>query len=246
MGLRKPSGSLCPVRACADRPAHVGLHNDAERRGNWSKRPEWAMRFRQILMSWQPNCRGRKASAYRLPSIGSVHRLIARRRKPQFLHRLLDRKRTRPLPRWKLNKTRQVLPHDALRRDNYERMLDEPSHVVARLVLRPLERIRAQIEQHRKTQLYHRLLPDIEAFGLLFQEHRLPLFVAKAGKVAIVGPIEELAALVRTLAREQIALVVAVQVNREVLSCRVIALQKLVLDVGLAGCSDQSRRPVLR
>jgi hypothetical protein len=36
-----------------------------------------------------------------------------------------------------------VLSHDRLRWDNYERVFDEPPHVVAGLVLRPLERIGA-------------------------------------------------------------------------------------------------------
>jgi len=53
------------------------------------------------------------------------------------------------------------------------------------------------------------LAPDVEAFYLLLQEHRLPLFVTKAGKVAVVSPIEELAALVRAFAGEKIALVIA-------------------------------------
>ena len=139
-----------------------------------------------------------------------------------------------------------MLSHDPLRRNDHERMLNEPTHVVACLVLGPLERIRAQVEQHRQTQLDERLLPDIEAFGLLLQEHRLPLLVAKAGKIAVVGPVEELAALVRTLAGEQVALVVAIEMNPEVLACRVIALQQLFLDIGVAGGSDQGGRPVLR
>ena len=111
-----------------------------------------------------------------------------------------------------------MLPHDRLRRDQHEGVLDEPPHVVAGLVLGPLERIGAQVEQRRQAQLDHRLRPDIEAVRLLLQEHRLPLLVAKPGEVAVVGPVEELAALVRALAGEQITLVVAVEVNLEVLA----------------------------
>ena len=80
---------------------------------------------------------------------------------------------------------------------------------------------------------------------LLLHEHRLPLLVAKAGKVAVVGPVEEFAALVRALARKQVALVVAVEVNLESLAGGIVALQQLVLDVRLAGRRDQRRRPVL-
>ena len=109
----------------------------------------------------------------------------------------------------------------------HEGVLDEPSHVVAGLVLGPLERVGAQVEQHGQAQLHHRLRPDIEAMRLLLQEHRLPLLVAQAGKVAVVGPVEELAALVRALAGEQVALVVAVEVNPEGLAGGVVALQQL-------------------
>ena len=40
-----------------------------------------------------------------------------------------------------------MLPHDRLRREQHEGVLDEPPHVVARLVLGPFERVGAQIEQ---------------------------------------------------------------------------------------------------
>ena len=63
-----------------------------------------------------------------------------------------------------------MLPHDPLRRNHHEGMLDEPAHVVAGLVLRPLERVGAQVEQHRQAQLNHWLLPDTEALRLLLQE----------------------------------------------------------------------------
>src|ERR1700730_8852730 len=99
-----------------------------------------------------------------------------------------------------------MLPHDPLRRDDHERVLNEPSHVVAGLVLRPLERIGAQIEQHGKAQLHHGLLPYTEAFGLLLQEYRLPLLVAETSKVAVVGPVEELAAFVWPLAAKKVTL----------------------------------------
>ena len=139
-----------------------------------------------------------------------------------------------------------MLSHDRLRGHDHEGVLDEPSHIVAGLVLRPLERIGAQIEQHGQAKLNHRLLPDTETLRLLLQEHRLPLIIAKAGKVAVVGPVEEFAALVRALAREKVALVIAVEMHLEVLARRVIALQQLVLDGGLAGRGDQCRCPILR
>jgi len=123
-----------------------------------------------------------------------------------------------------------MLRHERLCGDQHEGMLDEPPHVVARLVLAPLERIGTQVEQPGHAELHQRLGPDIEAVRPLFQEHRLPLLVTKAGEVAVVGPVEELAALVLALAREQIALVVAVEMNFEGLPGGIVALQELVLE----------------
>jgi len=131
-----------------------------------------------------------------------------------------------------------MLSHDPLRRDDHERVLDEPSHVIARLVLRPLERIRAQIEQHRKAELHHRLLPDRKPFCLLFQEHRLPLIITKTSKVAVVGPVEELAPFVWPFAAKKITLVISVQVNVKSLTRRALTLQQLVFHIRLAGRSD--------
>ena len=78
---------------------------------------------------------------------------------------------------------------------------------------------------------------------LLFQEHRLPLLVAQARKIAVVGPVEEFAPFVRALAGEQVTLVVAVEVNPEGLAGGGVALQQLLLDVRLAGRGDQRRAP---
>src|ERR1700730_2504444 len=137
--------------------------------------------------------------------------LIAGWRQPQLFQRLLDRERTGSLARWELYEARQMLSHDRLRRDDHERVLDEPPHVVAGFVLCPLERVRAQIKQHGKPQLHHWLLPYTEAFGLLFEEHRFPLIITKASQVAVVGPVEELAAFVWPLATKKVTLVIPVE-----------------------------------
>src|SRR6516165_5663757 len=171
--------------------------------------------------------------------------LIAGRRVPQLFHGLLDREAARLLARRELLKALEVLRHERLRWDQHEGVLDEPPHVVARLVLAPLKWIRTQVEQPGQAQLHQRLCPDIEAMRPLLQEHGLPLLVAQASEVAVVGPVEELADLVRPPASELITLVVAVEMNFEGLAGGIVALQELVLDVWLAGGSDQRRRPVL-
>jgi hypothetical protein len=58
----------------------------------------------------------------------------------------------------------------------------------------------------------------------LFQEYSLPLIIAETGKVAIVGPVEEFAALVWPFAAEKVTLVIPVEVNTEGLACRAVAL----------------------
>ena len=136
-----------------------------------------------------------------------------------------------------------MLPHDRLSGNKHEGVLDEPPDVIAGFMLGPLERVGAEVEQRRQPKLNHRLRPDVEPMRLLFHEDRLPLVVAKSGEVAVVGPVEEFAALVGALAGEKVALVVTVEVNLEVLSGGVITRQQLVLDVGLAGRRDQRRAP---
>ena len=57
---------------------------------------------------------------------------------------------------------------------------------------------------------------------LLLEEDDLPLVVAQAGEIAVVGPVEELPALV-VAAGEKIMLVVAVEMDLEGLSVGVVA-----------------------
>ena len=120
-----------------------------------------------------------------------------------------------------------MLPHDRLSGNQHKGVLDEPLDVVAGFMLGPLERVGSEVEQRRQPKLNHRLRPDVEPVGLLFQEDGLPLVVAKTGKVAVVGPVEEFAALVGALAGEKVALIVAVEVNLEVLAGGIIARQQL-------------------
>ena len=65
----------------------------------------------------------------------------------------------------------------------------------------------------------------VETVRLLLHEHCLPLLIAKPGEVAVIGPVEEFAALIRPLAGKQIALIVAVEVYPEALPGRIVALQ---------------------
>jgi hypothetical protein len=78
-------------------------------------------------------------------------------------------------------------------------------------------------------------LPDTKAFGLLLQKYRLPLLIAKTSEVAVISPVEEFASLVWPLAGKEVALIVAIEMNLEVLARRVLTLKQPVLDRGLSG-----------
>lgn len=67
----------------------------------------------------------------------------------------------------------------------------------------------------------------------LLEEDNLPLVVAQACEVAVVGPVEKLPALV-VAAREKIVLVVAVEMDLEGLFVGVVAAQELRRDVRLS------------
>ena len=117
---------------------------------------------------------------------------------------------------------------ERLRRNQDEQVLDEPSVVIAGLLFGTLERVGAQIEQLWRAQLDQGLHPDLEAMRRLFHEHGLVLVVAQSGEVAVIGPVEEFVALVGTLAGQQVALVIAVEVHFEGLVAGRVALQQLV------------------
>ena len=163
----------------------------------------------------------------------------------QHLHGLLDGERARTLAGWKFAEALKVLSDQLLRRKKKECMLDKPAHIISCLMLSPLQWIGAQIEQPWQPELHQRLGPDIEAFGPLLEEDGFPLIVAQAGQAATIGPVEELMALVRTLPRQKIALIVTVEMNLEGVAVCFIALQELALDLGLASRGDQGRAPIL-
>ena len=140
-----------------------------------------------------------------------------------MVQRLVDGERARSLPRRELLKTLNVLRHDCLRWYDHKGMLDEPPDVIAGLVHAALERIGPQVDELRHAQLLQWLRPDIETMRPLLHEHRLPLLVAEPGEVAVIGPVEEFAALVRSLAGKDVALVVAVEVDLEGLASGLIA-----------------------
>ena len=93
-----------------------------------------------------------------------------------------------------------MLPHDRLRGDQNERVLNEPFVICAGLVVPKLKGVRDKLNMFGARNGTKRLHPDFQAMRLLLHEHHLVLVVPQAGEVAIVRPIEELAALVGAVA----------------------------------------------
>src|ERR1700677_3923239 len=151
----------------------------------------------------------------------------------EFLYCVADREAAGLLARREVLQGLQFLGHDRLRRGHHEHALDVPFLVLAGFEVRLLERVRAQVEQQRRAQRHKRFLPDAKPLVLLLEEDHLPLVVAQAREVAVVGPVEELAALV-VASGEKITLVVAVEVDLERFSVGVVAVQELRGDVRLA------------
>jgi hypothetical protein len=80
-----------------------------------------------------------------------------------------------------------------------------------------------------------------------FFEHHLPILVAQGHDVAIVVQVDELLARAALLlAHEVRKLVIAVEMDLEGLGSGLVALEKFVLDIRVAGGRQQGRHPVER
>ena len=150
----------------------------------------------------------------------------------QHFHRLFHGEATRPLTWRELAEGRNVLADYRLGGNEDPQVFDEPPYVVAGLDFRPLEWVGDAVEQLGCAQGHEWLHPDLQAMRRLFHENHFILIVAQPSQVAIIGPVEELAALVRTVAGQQIALLVAIQVHFVNLVAGAVAFQKPALDVG--------------
>ena len=130
----------------------------------------------------------------------NVPQLIAAFLSRHLLQGLIDRETARLLPRRKLLECGQELADDRLGRDQDEDVFNEPSVVTTRLMFCTLEWVGAQVEELGCPQRNKRLHPDLKAVRRLFHEHGLVLVVTQAGEVAVVSPVEELAARIGALA----------------------------------------------
>ena len=101
----------------------------------------------------------------------------------------------------------------------------------------PLVGIGEQVEDLGHPQLHEGLGPDLASSLLaLLLEHKLPVVVAQAHQVAVVGEVEELlaGALVR-LARPVVEHVVAIEMDAERFVPHLVSREQFLLDLRLAG-----------
>ena len=115
---------------------------------------------------------------------------------------------------------------DGPRRDCEDRGVEEPIPVRVGGDVRPLERIRAQVEELRDAQHHERLGPELQrSLGALLHEHDLPVVEPQSEHVAVVGEVDEALARALLVLSGQIRQEVeAVDVDLERLAARVVAL----------------------
>src|SRR5262249_28756791 len=152
----------------------------------------------------------------------------------QLLHHLINAEARRLLSRREVLERLDELLHERLCRNKQERPLQRPVVVGIRRDIRPLVRVRAQIEQLGQPPAHKRFGPDIERAGrLLLAEYDLPVLVAYRDELSIVVDVEELLARgFVLLTGQEWQLIVAVEMHLEGLAAGIIAREQLTLDVG--------------
>ena len=120
--------------------------------------------------------------------------LMGFRHRFDLLLHLRQVERTRRLAgRIVLHRLEELAGHLRDRHDDV-RPVEEPVVVGVRVVLGPLERIAAQVEEQRHAQLDERLAPDAEGLAPVLEEDDLPVLIAGGDDLAVVVHVPELLA----------------------------------------------------
>ena len=103
-----------------------------------------------------------------------------------------------------------------------------------------------QVEDLRHPQLGEWFGPDLQGARLaLLLKDKLPVVVAQAHQIAVVGEVEELPpGALLGFALPIVKLVVTIQVDMEVFVAHLVALHQLVFDRRFAGGGQQRRQPI--
>ena len=134
-------------------------------------------------------------------------------------------------------KRRQELADIVLRGNHQEDVIHQPVVIGVRGDVGALVRIGAQVEDLGNPQVDERLRPQGQrARDLLLQEHELPVVVAQRRQLLVVVEVEErLARALRRLPRQVGHEIVAVEMDLVGHVADLVALEQLVLHVGVAG-----------
>src|SRR5262249_39892835 len=174
-------------------------------------------------------CRGMPSPIRRPPPSPRAGRCF------QLPHHLVDAEAGRLLPWWKLLEALDPLRDKELSRHEEEDPSHQPVAVVNGFALGLFERVAAQVEEARDSELDERLRPDLKRLRALLGEHRFPVVVTKRHQVAVVAPVEELLARgLLGIALEVRNQVVTVEMDLERLVSRPVAGLDLGHDVRLA------------
>ena len=140
----------------------------------------------------------------------------------------------------------QELAHVGLRGHQQEDVIDQPVVVGVRSDVRPLVRVRPEIEHLRDPQAGERVRPDEHrSRGPLLHEHQLPVVVAQAGQLLVVVDVEErFPRALRGLPGQVGDEIVAVQMDLVGHVADLVALEQLVLHLRVAGHGQKGRQPV--
>src|SRR5579871_5530153 len=90
-----------------------------------------------------------------------MRELVATALSLKLLQYLVDREAGCLLTRWVFGEGCQEIPHHRLRRHHQVNVIEYPIPVGVRGYIRPLIRIRSQVEELRKPQRHQWLLPDL-------------------------------------------------------------------------------------
>ncbi len=93
------------------------------------------------------------------------------------------------LARWEFLKGLQPLPHERLSGHHQVYAVRSPTLVVDPFLIGSLEGVGLQVEQFRKTQRNHWILPNIQAVCTLLHAYELPLVEPQSREVAIISAV---------------------------------------------------------
>src|SRR5215467_7729362 len=147
----------------------------------------------------------------------------------------------RLLQRWKVDECLRSRRYDLLHQDKAPNLEAHPIEVGHGLTHpRPLEWIKAQVRQEWPIGLHSSAQPSS---GLVDEPI---LVVADTNRTQCpFGKIKDLPALRRTIASNQVELIIAIQMNFVGLAAELLSCLQLLRNIGIVRCGEERREPIL-